>query len=143
MKPFAYHLVIWSYGEVESSKTYPALRRAVEAVLTRCNPDWVDRGKIGLTACYEDETERRLDADLLRVKVELDMDALRAEVRAAIEADRQKQAEWLKTLTHTVTGSPWLCDYGEDEIVEQWTHERQWRWKLPDEIDWAALEAAL
>jgi hypothetical protein len=142
MTPFAYHVTVCSWGEIDWEKITPTLRAAVQRIITDCEPDWVSREKIDLRACFADETEVKLDMSLLRAKVDLDMDAIRAEAEAAIAENAREQAKWLKTIKGTVTGSPWLCDMGLDDVVAGMVEQREWRWKTMEEMDWDALEAS-
>lgn len=142
--PFAYQLLQFSYGEIEASTTLPSLRDIIEDVLL-CDPDWVERGKLVVKASYTDRTEVRIGLEQFLVQVPLDMDALRAEARRMIAEDAAAQAEFFKQWggSGTITGSPWLCDMGEDNVVEMLAKERGVRWKTLGEIDWVALEQSL
>ena len=145
MKPFAYRLVCWSYDEEQWSKTTRTLRAAVTKMWADAEPSWLDCGKLALTATYEDDKTTRVRLTRFCAKVRLDMEAIRAEARAAIVKDAKAQADMLKRLNiqGSVTGSPWLCDIGEDAVAERLVSDRQWRWKTEDEVDWAALEAKM
>lgn len=139
MKPFAYQLIYWSYGEVDVMMTLRSLRDIVSKVISESpmtDPQ--------VSALYEDGRSVELDVELLRAKVKLDKKALRAEAKAAIEEDARAKAAFFKGMSFgsTCTGSPWLCDEGEDAVVEALVREREWRWKTLDEIDWAAFESS-
>ncbi len=143
MKPFAYQYILWSCGEQEDDKIVTTLRAAVSCVLTNCQPSWLDRNKVHIWAIYPDESKVDIDLSAFRQRVELDMEALRAEAKADIAEDTRAQAEFFKTIKGTVTGSPWLCDMSLKDIVDAMVQERQWGWKTADQVDWPALEASL
>lgn len=143
MSPFAYQLLVYSYGEIETSKVLPSCRGIIAHTIATCDPEWLERGKVHIKAFYPDGEEVEIDPRQFRFKMTLDIKALRVEARAMIAKDAEQQAEWMKELKGTVTGSPWLCDMGEDAVVEGLIHERQWRWRKDEEIDWAALDAQL
>lgn len=139
MKPFAYQLMYWSWGELESTVTLPSLRDIVSRVITSTvvnNPC--------ISALYPDGTSIRLDERMLRAKVQLNRKELRAEAKVLIEKDTKAKAAFFSTFPggSTCTGSPWLCDEGEDAVVEALVRDREWRWKTLEEIDWTAFESS-
>ncbi len=141
MTPFAYQFLLQYYDSIDTNVVLPTLRATYGRATETLSPDRAAYQAI--TVCYPDGTNVELPLARFTVQVELDLDALRTEVRELIRVDSEKQAAWLKTLTHTCTGSPWLCDMGEETVLADMVRERQYRWKLEDEVDWTALEQEL
>jgi hypothetical protein len=73
-------------------------------------------------------------------KVEIDKEKLRIETRELIKKDKEKQSKWLKTLTHPITGSPWLCDLGEDTVFNNLLKEKSYKWKDLNSINLEEIE---
>ncbi len=141
MKPFAYQLLVLWYDSIDIDLTLPTLRDTYGRATEKLSPKRAAYQEI--TAHYADGTSVKLPLGDFTAQVELDLDALCVEAREMIRADAEKQASWLKNVKSTVTGSPWLCDVGEETIVADMVRERQYRWKLENEIDWPALEVSL
>jgi hypothetical protein len=142
MLPFAYQVLVFDYDDIELNKTFPSLHAAF-CCLTADYPS--SRCGLNITVCYPDGSSvpLPLDTPTFRAENALDRDVLRREAKEMIEKDAEAQARFLKGLRGTVTGSPWLCDMGEDYVVNRLVKARQWRWRREDEINWTALEASL
>ncbi len=140
--PFAYQLICYCYDSIDDNKAFPNPRAACEYITKRYPPN---ENQLVLTAFYPDGSDGvKIDIHTwFKIANTLDMGLIWAEARRMIAEDKVKQDKWLKTIKGTVTGSPWLCDFGEDEIVRGLVKDRQYRWLLESEIDWAALEVSL
>lgn len=144
--PFAYRFQRWDYDDMTDDVVLPTARAVFERIV-KAYPEATKLARYGDLEGIWAEGDARVSISLVSaaspftVKVELDMAAIRREAQQMVDDDAKAQAEWLKTLTHPVTGSPWLCDYGLDYVVDQLVKERQFAWRKVDEIDWAAVEA--
>lgn len=144
MLPFAYQVLVISYDEVELNRTFPRFAFAY-GCLTEAYPPSDGNRTLEILACYPDGTSVPIpiQTPVFRTQVDLDMEALREEAKQMIAKDAERQAAFFKTIKGSVTGSPWLCDMGEDWVVNQLAEQRQWRWKREEEIDWPVLEGWL
>jgi hypothetical protein len=146
MLPFAYSFRHYSYGELDDSGALPTVT-AIYAHIIAAYPCRL-RTDLEITAHFDTpgmgKASFSLDGNpLFKHQHVLDGDALITEARVLIKEDAEKQAAWLKTLTGTVTGSPWLCDMGEDYVVGVLRKDREYSWKAVEEIDWDAQIARL
>ncbi len=140
MKPFAYQVLSLRYGELEINQVFPSLRSAYGFVVINFGP----QNEREIFAWLPDSSIVAIPLDdRFRVKNELDEKAIREEARNKINIDAAAQAAFYKEIRGSVTGSPWLCDMGEDYVFDMLVEERQYRWKLESEVDWADIESSL
>lgn len=140
--PFAYHLLVCRYDEVTHDEITPTARAIYEHVVAQGdNPkEWRHEG---ITAVWPDGVKVTISLldPLFRIENVPDIPALRAEAQARIKQDAARQAQWLSTLTGSVTGSPWLCDMGEDYVLRLLIEERQFSWRPVETVDWDMVDA--
>lgn len=135
MKPFAYQYLEQWYDDVSENLVFPTLRALYETNKV------LEIGRV--EAIYPDGTRQRVEIEVFKKKVELDLDAIRAEAQERIAADvawwnRYRNSAWF------ITGrAPFPPDTDLDRRVQTIVQERQWTWKTPDEVDWAAIEESL
>lgn len=108
-------------------------------------PTPLNKDRLVIRGWYDDTTTYPRDVCILDFvqRHELDLVAIRNEVRKAIDKELTEVAEMKASGKAPFSGQCWLSDIGEDTLVENVIKAQQYSWLPVDQIDWAAIEAKL